>query len=498
MVVADVLSSTEAQITPPAVSFVGLHDLTVYSGSRAIFTKTFEALSAAAIQTASPFAVVSKGGEVISIIVHESSVKEASFVFGGVVSVQAVLQSSRLGQWKCNVPAMAVGTTKVQPSYNGQDVGDAAALIVVAAPNVTSVSPVVVTGHREVLVAGSGFSIDRSVLCTVVGASLQGFASAYSLGSIVSSSSVTCTLPSRGDGMQVLEVSQNENDQMMHDGVQLEYVRAPHVQSVHPSTGPISGGTQITMIGGPFIKGSCTCQFPSLAVPAHVISSSVATCVSPSSALGAVAVVVDPMARSIAPASITNSTPQYWFTYQAELQITKVEPHVIPASGRVIVTIDGLAHSNQPHQPVYAWLNGQVFLESQSVSDFSAVFSTSAMKAGNISIEIASQQGSAMYFEMFARTNITVAQQSSFTSGGATITLLGDFALEPRHMLSGVNCAFGIKLAQLQRLTQSATVCTAPSHAAGYTALGVTAGELHQMDEVITESIEFEFLEDLV
>jgi hypothetical protein len=147
---------------------------------------------------------------------------------------------------------------------------------------------------------------------------------------------------------------------------------------------------------------------------------------------------------------------------------------------------------------VYAWFNGQVLIQSQSVSDSSAVFSTSAMKTGNISVQIAFQQNEAAYYEIFARTNITVAHQSSFASGGAAVTLLGDFALEHRHMLSGVNCAFGFKLAQLERQAQSATVCTAPSHTAGYTALGVTAGELHQMDEVITESIEFEFVEDFV
>lgn len=69
------------------------------------------------------------------------------------------------------------------------------------------------------------------------------------------------------------------------------YVDSPTASAVLPSHGPPSGGTVVTVTGTGFVKGSSMCLFGpvpdpvsgegGVAVPANVVNSTVATCVSP-------------------------------------------------------------------------------------------------------------------------------------------------------------------------------------------------------------------------
>ena len=124
-------------------------------------------------------------------------------IVDGTVSVSAQGYSADVGEWQCQAPAMSAGNHTVEVSSNGQDwtVSSGVMVEAVASMNVSTVDPAVVLGGSEVSLAGAGFSAARGVYCGVGGSSLQGTSWSYSMGSVVSSSSLRCTLPSRGDGM---------------------------------------------------------------------------------------------------------------------------------------------------------------------------------------------------------------------------------------------------------------------------------------------------------
>merc|ERR1719321_2103658 len=208
----------------------------------------------------------------------------------GTVSVAAEGFSADMGQWQCQMPAMSAGNHTLEVSSNGQDwsVSTGVMLESVGSMNVSSADPAVVLGGSKVTLAGAGFSAARGVYCGVGGSSLDGSSWVYSMGSVVSSSSVECALPSRGDGMRVLEVSSSEGGELSHSGVQVEYVSAARVESVWPSSGSVSGGTVVTLSGEGFVAGQTACRFGSSGslVAADMLSSSEAHCVSDAAPVG--------------------------------------------------------------------------------------------------------------------------------------------------------------------------------------------------------------------
>jgi hypothetical protein len=113
---------------------------------------------------------------------------------------------------------------------------------------------------------------------------------------------------------------------------------APTVTATSPVSGPVSGGTSITVIGTGFstISGDSTIEFGTTASPRTSCSSTTrCTAIAPGEAAGTVNVV----ARTPQGTSATSSVDR--FTYESDPTITKLTPRSGPTMGGTRVTIRG-------------------------------------------------------------------------------------------------------------------------------------------------------------
>jgi len=120
-----------------------------------------------------------------------------------------------------------------------------ATVTLIAGPTVTSVSPDVasLSGGIEVTVTGSNFASGAT-------ASVGGVA-ATSV-SVVSSTQLTAVVPpapNSAAGTYDVVVADSSGSSPVNAGDQFTYEAAPSVTGVSPTTGPVAGGTQITISG---------------------------------------------------------------------------------------------------------------------------------------------------------------------------------------------------------------------------------------------------------
>ena len=194
---AVVLSSSEAHCVSGAAVRGGVLVSVSTGGVGSEYSGvSFEYAGALGVERVTPVVADTMGGSVVSVVsagvVDGSSMKCAV----GVVEVEA--RAVQGGVVECMVAAATAGNQTVSVSSNGQDwsVSTGVMLESVGSMNVSSVDPAVVLGGSKVTLTGAGFSAARGVYCGVGGSSLDGSSWVYSKGSVVSSSSVECALPS--------------------------------------------------------------------------------------------------------------------------------------------------------------------------------------------------------------------------------------------------------------------------------------------------------------
>jgi hypothetical protein len=304
MVVADVLSSTEAQCVSSAgnlgtVSLFFASSQNKDSNADQLAMDgvglTFRYHFTMSLIRASPLVANSIGGSIISLVAINIE-DGASVVCAIDDNVQTKARTVRAGIVECMMPATQVGNHTMEISLNSQDwsVTDGLRIKTIGTMNVTSVSPAVVLAGSEVSVVGAGFSAAPGLYCGVGGSSLQGTSWSHSVASVVSGSSLSCVLPSRGNGMQVVEVTSSINGRMTDSGMQVEYVSAGRASSMWPSSGVVSGQSVVTLVGEGFVAGRTGCRFESSGamVDANVLSSTEAVCMSSPGAVGTTSVSV--------------------------------------------------------------------------------------------------------------------------------------------------------------------------------------------------------------
>merc|ERR1719305_1617274 len=210
--------------------------------------------------------------------------------------------------------------------------------------NYSAVVPTVVSalGGTEIVMSGSGFmataaaSSSSGVYCGVGGLSWSS-----SKATVVSASEARCVVPARGAGMRVVEVSINAGGELSHSGVQVEYMGGSEVHSVWPSSGAVSGGTVVTLVGEGFVSGVTGCRFGSSSVvEAEVLSSTEATCATSAQTAGQVSVSITSFGQDVQ----QTLTQVYEFT--PTVAVLSVVPSTVDVHGGSMVSIgaSGVLH----------------------------------------------------------------------------------------------------------------------------------------------------------
>ena len=193
----------------------------------------------------------------------------------------------------------------------------------------------------------------------------------------------------------------------------------PSVASVSPSTGPLAGGTEVTITGTNLGQASAVNFGAAAATAVHVVSSTTVTAIAPAHAEGTVDVSV------VTPTGATPATPVDRFTYQARPQVTKLSLKGGPATGGTIVTVTGAGFAG----PVTVSFGG-VPATSVTVDSPTSLTATSpANVGGTLDVTVTTSGGTSANNskDRFKYTPVveSVSPANGPLAGGNTVTVTG-------------------------------------------------------------------------
>ena len=327
-------------------------------------------------------------------------------------------------------------------------------------PTVTNVAPASgpTTGGTPITISGTNF---------VAGATVTlGTAAATSV-TVVNATTITAVTPPNAVG--AVSVTVINPDGLSGTGANgFTYVStAPTVTTVAPNSGPIAGGTAVTLSGTNYALGATVWLGGTAATAVTVVNGTTITAVTPAHAFGSVsAIVQNPDGQS---GSKSNA-----FTYLAPAPtLTSVAPAGGPTTGGTALTLTGTG-----------FLSGAtVTVGGTAASGVTVVNSTTmtatapAHTAGTVGVTMINADAqtvtlasSFVYSSPYPAPTVTgVAPSSGTTNGGTAVTISGTGFLAGGTVSIGGTAATAVTVVSATTIT-----ATAPSHAAGAVSVSVT------------------------
>ena len=373
-------------------------------------------------------------------------------------------------------PAHAAGGVDVKVTTPGGTsavaTGDFFTFVTTAAPpTVTSLSPT------------SG-PIAGGTVITITGANLTG-ATVVSFGGIggtaltpVSATSMKVTSPAHVAGAVDVTVITPAGTSAVTAGDTFTFVGAPPVlptvTSISPTSGPIAGGTVVT-ITGTNLTGITAVTFGTAAATAVTpVSATSATAVAPAHAAGLVDVTV------ITPGgtSVVSAGDKYTFVAPPALPtVTSLSPTSGPIAGGTVVTITGTNLTGVTGVS----FGGTAAAAFSFVSATSVQATSPAHAAGAVDVKVTTPAGTSATsagdtFTFTAAppvlpTVTSISPTSGPIAGGTVVTITGT------NLTGATGVTFGgVAATAVTPLSATSVQATAPAHAAGAVDVKVTTG----------------------
>lgn len=195
------------------------------------------------------------------------------------------------------------------------------------------------------------------------------------------------------------------------------------VTAISPVSGPIAGGTPVTITGSGFAGASAVAFGAVQATPTSVSATSI-TVNSPAAAAGSVSVQVN------VPTGLSPVNPNVNFQYiaPAPAGVTGVSPALGPIAGGTAVTITGSGFTGAT-----AVVFGTVQVAPTSVTDTAiTVSSPSTTKAGSVNVQVDVPTGltpitSNATFQFLAPVISSISPASGPVTGGTVVTIVGSY-----------------------------------------------------------------------
>jgi hypothetical protein len=248
-------------------------------------------------------------------------------------------------------PAFAMNVT-VEISFNGQDFTEQGHLYEYHKyVNVSKVYPSKgsTSGGSVVTIFGSGF-VQRVARLGYFGCRFGGITVPASY---VTSNAMRCNAPMAPAKFQALEVT--TSSLYTHSGLQFEQMERVRTFHVAPSTGPIKGGTLVTVYGTNFNQRTSTSYLPSAACkighargPATVMSTGELLCRTPEMVVGRNYITVSMNNEDQPLNALDFSQLSTVFDYTEGIRIDKFWPSSGPTIGGTDVSIMGAGFSSNP------------------------------------------------------------------------------------------------------------------------------------------------------
>ena len=295
-----------------------------------------------------------------------------------------------------------------------------------ALPTVTGINPLsgAVTGGTVVTVTGTGFASDATVDFGTVAATAV---------NVLSSTSLTATSPP-GTETVVVTVTTSGGTSASSADDQFTYLPAPTVSSVSPASGPVTGGTSVTVSGTGFASGA-TVDFGTVAATAvDVLSSTSLTATSPAGTEA-----VDVKVTTGGGTSSASAADQ--FTYLAAPTVSSVSPASGPVTGGTSVTVSGTGFASGATVDF-----GTAAASEVDVASPTSLTATSPAGTGTVDLKVTTGGGTsaASNADQFSYTGgpgaptvTKVSPDNGAAAGGTSVTITGT------GFVSGATVDFG-------------------------------------------------------
>jgi len=274
------MSPFEARCETPANREMGSYPMEYSFDGRTFLKSGFRFLffDAPRVVSLTPTLGPDSGGTTITFVLSQSIQAEDGVVcrFGDVQITPSKFEGTRI---TCNSPAQAAGKVWVSLSASSTILGEASVFVFYAREHVSAVAPSMgdVGGGLVLSVVGWNFvnlgTSQRSGVSCKFGDAIS------SIGTVISSSLVTCVTPQNKEGVVELEVS-NNGINFSADRVNFRYTPPVEIFSASPSIGSAAGGTEIRVEGMNF-EADMRCNFGGEMIVSDVRSSTYSLCVTP-------------------------------------------------------------------------------------------------------------------------------------------------------------------------------------------------------------------------
>ncbi len=444
-----VVSSTSITATTPAGS-VGAATVTVtVSGQSGTLSSGFTYVATPTVTGVSPSTGSTAGGTVVTIT-GTNFVAGAAVTFGGKAATNVVVVSST--SITATTPTGSAGAATVTVTVGGQSGSLTGGFTYAVIPTVTGVSPNTgsTAGGTTVTITGANFATGATVTFGGTGATNV---------VVVSSTSITATVPAKSAGAVTVTVTVNGQSGSLTSG--FTYVATPTVTGISPGTGSTAGGTGVTITGTNFVAGATVTFGGTAATNVVVASSTSITATTPTGSAGAATVTVTVSGQS---GSLTGG-----FTYVVTPTVTSISPNSGSTAGGTTVTITGANFATG----ATVTFGGTGATNVVVVSSTSITATTPAKSAGavTVTVTVSGQSGSLTSgFTYAAIPTVTlVSPNTGSTAGGTAVTITGT------NFVAGAAVKFGGTAATSVVVASSTSItATTPAGSVGATTVTVT------------------------
>ncbi|MBU6280147.1 MAG: IPT/TIG domain-containing protein, partial [Actinomycetales bacterium] len=442
-----VLSDTSIRITTPSRPAGAATVVVTTVGGTA--SSTFTYLAPPALSTITPASGPTTGGT--SVTISGSGMSGATGVtFGGVPGTVAATSDTSV---TVTAPAGSAGTVTVALTTPGGTSSLTNAYTYRAAPTITSVSPATgaESGGQQVTITGTGFT----------GATAVNFGSTAALSYTVDSDTkITAEAPPKGSMASTVNVSVVTIGGTGTKSSAFTFVAGPTITAVSPATGPIGGGTSVTITG----TGLSSATSVTFGGVAGTVTSNTATQIvvqTPANVAGAVNVgVATSFGATGSPAA---------FTYVEAPNIASITPATGPTGGGTSVTISGTGFTGAT-----AVRFGSTNAASFTVVNATTITAVTPVKAaGAADVVVITPGGTGTLTNGFTFANVptvtSLSPSSGGLAGGTTVTITGaDFT-------GATGVTFGGVAAGSFTVVNATTItAVTPAGAAGAVTVAVT------------------------
>jgi len=353
--------------------------------------------------------------------------------------------------------AGAVDVTVTTP--NGTSPTSAAdAFTYVAAPAVSALSPATgsTTGGTSVVITGT----------SLTGASGVSFgASAATVFTVNSATQITAIAPAGSAGMVDVTVTTIGGTSTTGSSDHYTYLAVPVVSALSPVTGPVGGGTTVT-ISGTNLTGATAVKFGATAASSFVVNSGTQiTASAPAGTAGTIDITVTTPDGT----SATAAADQY--TYGNGPAVSAVSPATGPLAGGNLVTITGANLTGATAVSFGGTAAGSFTVNSATQITAAAP----AEAAGTVDIIVTTPVATSAanagdrYTYGTAPTVASVGPSSGPATGGTLITITG------ANLTGATSVSFGaVAASSLTAVNATQVTAVAPAEAAGTVDITVT------------------------